>query len=339
MQEVKHSTIDFNINKKVLVTGGSGLVGTELVKQLLQKNYKVTATYNTNPIKIAHPHLTTLQCDILDPAALEEIMNDVTEVYHCAAVVSFEPKDKRRLLKINVEGTANVVNASIDAGVKKLVHVSSVSALGRIRNGEVVNEQMNWSEETNNSIYGKSKFLGELEVWRGVGEGLQAVIVNPSIILGGNNWDDGSAALFKTAYQEFKWYTEGINGFVDVRDVAHAMILLMNSEISGERFILSAENLSYKEIFSSIARHFGKNPPQKKVSPFMAEIIWRLEAIRSGFTGKKHLLTKETARTAQTAVYFDNSKILSNVPGFNFTLIADSIAHTCATLKEKYHLN
>jgi dihydroflavonol-4-reductase len=265
-------------------------------------------------------------------------MQGITHVYHCAAIISFEPKDKYRLRKINVEGTANVVNACLDAGVQKLVHVSSVSALGRIRNGGIVNEQMNLNEETNNSVYGKSKYLGELEVWRGIGEGLQALIVNPSIILGGDSWENGSAAIFKTAYNEFKWYTEGITGFVGVSDVASAMILLMNSKISGQRLILSAENLSYKEIFTLIAKCFGKKPPPKKISPFMAEIIWRLEAVKAGFTGKKHLLTKETVRTALASVYYDNSKILNELPGFNFTPVALSIADTCAALKQKYHL-
>lgn len=338
MPEVPDSSVDLNANKKILVTGASGLLGSELVKQLLEKGYNVTASCHSTSLNITHANLTAQQCDILDTVGLEEIMKGITHVYHCAAIVSFEPKDKYRLLKINVEGTANVVNACLDAGVQKLVHVSSVAALGRIRNGEVVNERMNWSEETNNNVYGKSKYLGELEVWRGIGEGLQALIVNPSIILGGNDWENGSAALFKTVYNEFKWYTEGINGYVDVRDVAGAMILLMNSKISAQRFILSAENLSYKEIFSSIAKCFGKKPPPKKVSPIIAEIIWRLEAIKAGFTGKKHLLTKETTRTAQASVYFDNSKILNELPGFNFTPVAISIAHTCATLKEKYHL-
>lgn len=338
MSEVPVSSVDVHTDKKILVTGAAGLLGGELVKQLLEKGYRVTATWQSTPLHITHPNLTVQHCDILDTAGLEEIMQGITHVYHCAAIVSFEPKDKYRLLKINVEGTANVVNACLDAGVQKLLHVSSVAALGRIRNGEVVNEQMNWSEETSNSIYGKSKYLGELEVWRGNGEGLQVLIVNPSIILGGNDWENGSAALFKTAYDEFKWYTEGISGFVDVSDVARAMILLMNSKISGQRYILSAENLSYKEIFNSMAKCFGKKPPQKKVSPLMGEIVWRLEAMKAAFTGKKHLLTKETARTAQSAVYFDNSKILSVLPGFNFTPVAISIAHTCATLKEKYHL-
>jgi dihydroflavonol-4-reductase len=339
MQQVINPVPEINVPMNILVTGAAGLVGSELLKQLLDAGNKVTGIYNSTPVSLSHPNLNIQQCDILDTSALEDVMKGITNVYHCAAIVSFEPKDKTRLLKINIEGTENVVNACINANVQRLVHVSSVAALGRIRNGEVVTEQMNWSEETSNSIYGKSKYLGEMEVWRGIGEGLQAVIVNPSIILGGNNWENGSSALFKSVYNEFKWYTEGISGFVDVRDVARAMILLMNSNITGERFILNAENLSYKELFSLMAKYFGKNPPPKKVTPFMAEIVWRLEAIKSSITGKKHLLTKETARTAQATVKYNNSKILNALPGFHFTPVANSIEDTCATLKEKYHLS
>lgn len=324
--------------KKILITGGSGLIGNELTKQLLAAGQKVKAIYHATPLSVSHPNLEIVQCNILDVVCLNEIMQEITHVYHSAALVSYDPKDKKDLLKINIEGTANVVNACIDAGVKKLVHVSSIAALGRISNDEMVSEKMNWTEETGNSIYGKSKYFGEMEVWRGIGEGLKAVIVNPSLILGGNNWETGSSAIFKKAYNEFKWYTDGVSGFVDVRDVARAMILLMNSEITAERFILNGENLSFREIFSSIAKGFGKKPPYKKVSPFLAELIWRLEEIKSKFKGKKHLLTKETARTAQAKVYFDNRKILKALPGFQFTKIKDTIEFTCASLKEKYSL-
>ncbi|MEO8412015.1 MAG: NAD-dependent epimerase/dehydratase family protein [Ginsengibacter sp.] len=338
MQEVTGLPVDSIENKKILVTGAAGLVGEELVKQLLDAGYHVNAMYHTSLLTITHPRLIIQQCDILDTTSLEEVMKGITHVYHCAAIVSYEPKDKYRLLKINIEGTENVVNACLNAHVQKLVHVSSVAALGRLRTGETVTEQMNWTEETSNSIYGKSKYLGELEVWRGIGEGLEAVIVNPSIILGGSNWDSGSSALFKSAYSEFKWYSEGISGFVDVRDVARAMILLMNSNITGERFIVNAENLSYKEIFYLMAECFGKYPPPKKVTPFMGEIVWRLEVIKSAFTGKKHLLTKETARTAQATIKFNNGKILHALPGFHFTRVRKSVMDTCAILKEKYHL-
>ena len=329
---------DQNKNIRTLVTGAAGLVGNELVKQLLDKGFSVKAIYNSTPLSLSHPDLEIVQCDILDVVRLEEVMQDITQVYHCAAIVSFDPKDKYRLLKINVEGTTNVVNACINAGVKKLVYVSSVAALGRIRNGQTVTEEMNWTPETSNSIYGKSKYLAELEVWRGHAEGLQTVIVNPSIILGADNWETGSTAIFKTVYNEFKWYTDGVSGFVDVRDVAEAMILLMNSDISGQRFILNSECLSYKELFFSIAKCFGKKPPQKKVTPFLAEIVWRMEALKAMFSGKKHLLTKETARTAQTKIYYDNSKILKALPGFEFTKIEDTIERTCRILKAKYNL-
>jgi len=338
MQDKTGSFENLSATEKILVTGAAGLVGNELTQQLLDKGYSVTAIYNSTPVNISHPNLTIKQCDILDTSSLEEVMEDVTHVYHCAAIVSFGPKDKNKLFKINVEGTQNVVNACISANVQKLIHVSSVSALGRIRNGETVTEQMNWTEETSNSVYGKSKYLGELEVWRGIGEGLQAAIVNPAIILGGDNWDNGSSALFKSAYNEFKYYTEGTTGFVDVKDVANAMVLLMNSKISGERFILSAENLSYKEIFFLMAKYFGKKPPKKNVTPMLAEIVWRLESMKSAITGKKHLVTKETARTAQSTVKYDNTKILKALPAFQFIPVADTINRTCNNLKEKYHL-
>lgn len=323
-------------SKKILVTGGAGLVGKELIAQLLSQGFAVRAMFHHTPIDLQHPNLETIVCDILDVVGLDEAMKGITHVYHCAAIVSFEPSEKYRLLKLNVEGTANVVNACINNGVEKLVHVSSVAALGRIREDEPITELMNWTEETSNSVYGKSKYLGELEVWRGIGEGLKAAIVCPTIILGGDNWETGSAAIFKTAYNEFPWYTEGISGFVDVQDVAKAMILLMGSEISGQRFILNGENVPYRKIFTAIANCFGKNPPSKKVTPLLASIVWRLFAVRSFFTGKKHLLTKETARTGQAKVHYDNSKILNALPGFTFTKIDETIGRTCKRMKEKY---
>ncbi len=326
------------VQKKILVTGGAGLVGNELVKQLLDTGEKVKAIYHSAPILFSHPSLEILQCDILDITALEEAMQGINQVYHCAALVSYDPKDRQKLLKINIEGTANVVNACIDAGVEKLVHVSSVAALGRIRKNEMVTEKMNWTEETSNSIYGKSKYYGEMEVWRGIGEGLKAVIVNPVFNIRWRNWETGSSAIFKNVYNEFPWYTNGISGFVDVRDVARAMILLMNSEITSQRFILSGENLSYREIFSLIAKCFGKKPPSKRVTPFLGELIWRVEEIKSRLTGKKHLLTKETARTAQAKVYFDNSKIFSVLPQFHFTKIKNTIEFACGLMKDKYQL-
>mgnify|MGYP000962685147 CR=1 FL=1 len=319
----------------ILVTGGAGLLGKELIIQLLQQGKQVRAIYNNTRLADFHSDsLQQLQCNILDVVGLEEAMQNVEQVYHCAAVVSFNPGRKEEMFKINIEGTANVVNAALDAGVKKMVYVSSVAALGRIRENEPINETMNWTKETSNSAYGQSKYLAEMQVWRGIGEGLDAVMVNPVIILGAGDWNSGSSQIFKTAYDEFPWYTDGSTGFVDVRDVVKAMIELMNSSISAERFILSAENRTYAEVFNLMAKAFGKKPPHKKVTPLLAKIVWRLEAIKSSFTGKDPLLTKETAATAMTKATFDNSKLKKFLPEFNYRKIEDSIADTCAALQQ-----
>lgn len=320
----------------VLVTGGAGLLGKELITQLLNAGKQVRATYNkTKLADFDNDNLKQFQCDILDVVGLEEAMMDVDQVYHCAAMVSFNPRLKQQMFKINIEGTANVVNAALDAGIKKMVYVSSVAALGRIREAGPINETMNWTEETSNSAYGQSKYLAEMQVWRGIGEGLDVVMVNPVIILGAGDWNGGSSQIFKTAYEEFPWYSNGSTGFVDVRDVVKAMIELMNSNISAERFILSAENRTYADVFKLIAKAFGKKPPHKKVTPLLAKIVWRLEAVKSFFTGKDPLLTKETSATAMTKANFDNSKLKKFLPGFEYRKIEDTIADTCAALQQK----
>ena len=320
----------------ILVTGASGLLGAELTAQLLEQGKKVKAIYHKRPVAVpAHPNLMVVQCDILDVIGLQEVMQDVVEVYHCAGLVSFTPGNAQMLFKVNVEGTANIVNASLDAGVKKLLHVSSVAALGRIRDNEIITESMQWTEETSNSRYGETKYLGELEVWRGIAEGLPAVIVNPSIIIGAGDWNDGSTGIFKSVYDEFPWYSEGVTGFIDVRDAGKAMIQLMDSNIHSERFILSAENASYKDVFHLIAAGFKKRPAYKKVTPFLAGFVWRLASIKSRFTGKAALVTKETAKTALTKVFFDNSKLKKFLPSFSYRSLQVTISETCAALQQK----
>ncbi len=324
----------------VFVTGGSGLVGRELIAQLLLQGKKIIAIYNKTPLpEFNSDNLQQVKCNILDITELENVLQGVEQIYHCAAIVTFNHKRKRELFQINIEGTANIVNAAINCGVKKIVHVSSIAALGRMRENETINETMNWTEETGNSNYGQSKYLSELEVWRGIGEGLDAVIVNPTVILGAGDWDAGSSQIFKTIYNEFPWYSDSVTGFVDVRDVAKAMIQLMDSNISGQRFIINAENRSYKDVFALIAQSFNKKQPYKKVTPLLAQIVWRLEAIKSMFTGKDPLITKETASTALTSVQFDNTKLQKYLPGFTYKKIEDTIAHTCATFMNKRQNN
>ena len=252
----------------IFVTGASGLVGSHLIQSLIDKGITVRALYrHTIPNFKGADKVNWIKGDILEVATLEEAMQGVSQVYHCAAIVSFSPKQAATMLHANVEGTANVVNACIRHEIQKLVYVSSVAALGRIRQGAPVDEHMNWTPETSNSIYGKSKYLAEIEVWRGMGEGLNVAIVNPVIILGAGDWNKGSSEIFKSAYNEFPWYTKGVSGFVDVMDVIDAMQLLMQSDVQGQRYIISGANLPYQEIFTQIANGFNKRPPSKKVTP------------------------------------------------------------------------
>jgi dihydroflavonol-4-reductase len=319
--------------EKILVTGGTGLLGSYLLRALLLKNKEVRALYrNQYPLLLSQEEINRIiwiRGDVLDVSALQDTMSGISQVYHCAGMVSFNPARVNEMMKINVEGTANVVNIALESGVQKLVHVSSVSALGRKRNLVTVTEKVKWDEEANLSAYGISKYQAEMEVWRGISEGLDAVIVNPTIILGFSNWHKGSSAMFKNAFREFPWYSDGTSGFVDAMDVAEIMIQLMESEISAERFILSGENRSYKDIFSNMAIAFGKKPPHRKANPFLSGLVWRMEKIKNLFSSSDPLLTRETAETAQTHVAFDNSKILNSLPGFHFRSIDESIAQYC----------
>jgi dihydroflavonol-4-reductase len=320
----------------ILVTGGAGLLGKELITQLLQQGKPIKALYNKTPLPNFNSNLVQqIQCNILDVVGLEEAMQGVEQVYHCAAIVSFNPKQKQQMFKINIEGTANIVNAALTARVKKLVHVSSVAALGRIREDKPIDETMNWTPETSNSAYGQSKYLAEMEVWRGIAEGLSAVIVNPTIILGNGNWDDSSTKIFKNVYNQFPWYTTGSTGFVDVKDVAKIMIELMQSNITAQRFIISAENKTYQQVFNLIANAFGKKLPTKKVTPIIASLAWRVEAIKSWFTKNEPLLTKETTKTALAKVTFDNSKLLKHLPNFTYNKLEDTIERVCGELQNQ----
>lgn len=244
----------------IFVTGASGLVGAHLIQSLLAKGKTVRALYRKQPPRFkGADQVQWVEGDLLDIISLEAAIEGTQQVYHAAAIVSFSPSKVDEMMKANQEGTANLVNICIDKKVEKLVFVSSVAALGRIREDAPIDETMHWTPETSNSVYGKSKYLAEMEVWRGMAEGLNIAIVNPVIIFGAGDWNKGSSEIFKSSYNQFPWYTNGISGFVDVLDVVDSMQLLMDSPIVGERYIISAENLSYQTVFTQIANAFNKN--------------------------------------------------------------------------------
>jgi nucleoside-diphosphate-sugar epimerase len=267
--------------------------------------------------------------DVLDVIALDEAMEGVDAVIHAAAKVSFHDIDRTTLYKINIEGTANVANIALERNIKRFVHISSVAAIGRTTNGETVNEEKKWVSGKWHTTYAISKYHAELEVWRATAEGLNTVIVNPSTVIGYGDWSTTSCAIFKSVYNEFPWFTKGINGFVAVTDVARAAVLLMESEYSAERFIINGDNWTYQQLFNTIADGLGKKHPHKEATPFMGSMAWRMEKLKAMLSGKKPLLTRESARVAQSVTYFDNSKLLTSLPGFSFTPLEKAIQKDC----------
>ena len=307
----------------ILVTGGTGLVGAHLLFELTAKGAKVKALKRKNSSlslvqKVFKNHgsfhvkqwdlITWYDGDVLDIGSLEDAFDGVGYVYHAAAVVSFQGADKSIIAKTNHSGTANIVNMALEKKITKLVYVSSIGTLGRAERDEEVNETHFWSNKKS-SVYSTSKFNAEQEVWRGMAEGLNAVIVNPSIIIGPGDWSHGSPQLFSTVWNGLKFYTTGTNGFVCVNDVAKIMILLMNSGIHGERFIVSSENVSYKQLFIWIAEELGVKGPKFKAGSVLSAISWRFLAFKSILTRKNPTITRETAQTAQQNYRYSNKKI------------------------------
>src|SRR5882757_4792125 len=245
-----------NGSGKTLVTGGTGFLGAYIIKELVEKGHTVRAIRRSDTVPFFIPadiwkKVEWIPGDILDLVGLEEAMEGVDAVIHAAAKVSFAGRDRRELFHSNIEGTANMVNMALIKNIRRFVHVSSVGALGRTAHGERVTEEKKWTDSKLNTSYAISKFYGEMEVWRAIGEGLPAVIVNPSTILGYGDWNTSSCAIFKNIYREFPWYSNGINGFVDVVDVANAVVALLESNITGQRYILNGDNWSFRQLFNS----------------------------------------------------------------------------------------
>jgi nucleoside-diphosphate-sugar epimerase len=322
------------MKKRILVTGGTGFLGAYIIRELVEKNYLVRAIRrsDTMPFFIEKNILEKVEWvpgDVLDVVSLEEAMEGIDAVIHAAAIVSFLKRERKKMYQVNVEGTANVVNIALEKSVKKLVHISSVAALGRSMKGGAVDENKKWEESKANTHYARTKMKAELQVWRGMSEGLDAVILNPSTILGYGDWNSGSCSIFRNIHNGFNWFTPGVNGFVDVEDVSRVAVLMLGNEISEQRFIVNGDNWSFKKLQDTIASGFGKPGPKKAATPFILSLGWRLERFRSAFTRKKPLLTPESVRVAISKTYFDNKKLLSYLPDFSFTPLEQTITKTC----------
>lgn len=318
----------------VLVTGGTGFLGGYIIQCLVEKGLPVRAIQRTTKTPFFIPaHIIDkvewVEGDVLDVVSLYEAMEGVEAVIHAAALVSFHAADREALMQVNAAGTANVVNAAIENDVKRFVQVSSVAALGRSAKAEMVTEDRQWQDGANHTHYAISKHVAELEAWRGFAEGLQGVIINPSTILGFGDWHSSSTALFKNVYRGFPWYSEGVNGFVGVEDVAEAAVQLLQSNIHGQRFIINSENWSFQRLFNTIADNFGVKRPHRKATPFLGELAWRAEAIKAAFKSERPLLTRQSARVAHSRTQFDNSTLLQALPQFSYTPLETVIEKAC----------
>jgi len=317
----------------VFVTGGSGLIGSFLIASLLEQGYTVRASYRGQvPAMPGTDKVQWLEGDILDSDFLRQALQGVQYVFHCAGLVSYAPQDEMLLRQVNIDGTANVVDACLEQqGSIKLCHVSSIAAIGKPKNAVILAETSKWDIAAEYAAYASSKYLGELEVWRGVAEGLKAVIVNPSVVLGPADWHRSSTQLFKYVYNQNAFYTIGSASFVDVRDVVEAMLQLTFSDISGERYILNAGVMTYKEFFAEAAACLGRKAPSLRVSPALAEVVWRLEHVRSWFTGRRPLITKDTARASGNSHVYSSEKVQKAIK-ITFRPLSEAIAWSCSRL-------
>ncbi len=317
-------------NKLIFITGSTGLLGSYLLRRLLKEGYTNIRALkrDTSSMDLVAPFqdkVEWVEGDIRDIFVLEEAMKEVDQVFHCAAIVSTNPRNFKEMMEVNKEGTATVVNAALKEGIGKLVHVSSIAAIGRRKKLKVINENTKWQRSSWNSQYAISKYQSEMEVWRGSAEGLNVAVVNPSVIIGSGKWNYSIAPIMKRIWSGFKYFPVGGTGFVDVRDVAKFMVQLMNSEITNERYILNAANLSYQDFFESIAKALNKKAPSVKVGKALKELSWMADWVRSKLTGSPQLITKASANhTARTFVY-ENQKSLQTFD-FQYLPIEKTIA-------------
>lgn len=334
----------------ILVTGATGLVGSHLLYHLTQKNDVVIAIYRSDKkiemvktvfsfylknYQQSFNKINWIKADIADITTLETVfLNEIQYVYHCAGLVSFNPKDYYKMRKVNIEGTANIVNFCIDKKIKKLCFVSSIAAVGDAVNGKVVTEENQWNKETESSEYAITKYGAEIEVWRASQEGVDVVVVNPGVILGSGFFNMSSGKIFSQIANGFQFYTEGVTGFVGVKDVVRLMICLMKSTTKNHRFILVSENKSFKDVFFAIANGLNRKVPSIKVSTTITSIFWRIDWLLTKLTKKEPLLTKNSARSSHNKEYYSSEKI-KNLLHFEFEKIDDVIINVC----KNYPLN
>ncbi|MFM7730745.1 MAG: NAD-dependent epimerase/dehydratase family protein [Flavobacteriales bacterium] len=322
-----------------LVTGATGILGSHLIIALLSRGRAVRALRRSSSstalfyrlaehVKLPSTcleRLTWMDGDVLDIPSLEEAMMDCTHMFHCAAVVSYHPRDRKMMYETNIEGTANVVNVALRQGGIRLCHVSSIAAIGKAKNMDHVDEESEWVESSTNTHYATTKHLSEMEVWRGFHEGLSGVIVNPGIIIGMGEDHRSSGSLIARIRKGISYYPMGGTGIVSASDCAEMMIALSDDAVEAERYILVSDNLSMKEVFQDLAKALNAQIPNKVATPLILGIARWAEWLKEKLTGKRALITAESARNTSLRYFYSNKKILEKT-GLRFTPISETMA-------------
>lgn len=316
----------------IAITGANGLLGSFIIRELVKTNARFVAIRrkgsDTSLLSDISHSINWREADIVDVVALNEALQDVSVVIHAAGLVSFNPRDEKKIHAVNVEGTRHIVDACAANNVKRLVHVSSVAALGRQKDQHEVDESNRWIDSELNSTYARSKYKAELEIFRGQEEGLSTVIVNPSVILAPADWNRSSAQLFKYVWQQKKFYIDGSLNYVDVRDAARMIVKLLDAPVQNERFILNGGSLSFQDFFTKIAHHFNKKMPTIKLNKSTLKFVAKLEMLRSTLTNSTPIITRETARLAGTYFSYNNQKIMK-VLAEEFQTIDETLRWCC----------
>ncbi|MGK0233319.1 NAD-dependent epimerase/dehydratase family protein [Candidatus Marifrigoribacter sp. Uisw_064] len=333
----------------ILVTGGTGLLGSHLLYFLLKEGNKVRAIHrkssNFNRVKKVFSYydidseeqfnkIEWVEANITDVPVLELAFKGITEVYHTAAFISFNPKHFSTLLKTNVEGTANIVNLCLSYQIKKLCHVSSIATLGAAKNEALINEENEYNPEDDTSVYAITKQGADMEVWRGTQEGLNAVIVKPGLILGSGHWSSTSSSIFNNSYKGIPYYTTGGVGLVDVQDVVKAMMSLMKSDITNDHFILVGENSSYQNLLTKIAANFQKKGPKKGIPKWALLMYCNFDWLMHTLFKTKIKFIKGMVPSLYTTTSYSSEKIKNNLD-FKFSPIDETLQRVCENYLRK----
>lgn len=322
----------------IFVTGGTGFIGSSILRHFIRHGYSSISAMRRreSPMDLVadiQHQINWVEADLFDYESIRSVLQSVDVVIHAAAKISFWPRERKHMMRANVDGTAHIVNASLEGRVRQFLHISSVSALGKNPHGGPTDETHTFDYGAKNTAYGLSKYLAEMEVWRGASEGLQVCMINPTMVFGGGFWNQGTANIVRTVAKGLSYFPVGQGGFVDVRDVAAISRLALEKNIEDEKIIACSASIPIRSLLTQIAEQLHVKPPTKPLTPWLRAIAWRAEWARAALLGKQPLITRETMRSSANISQYNNEKSKSLLD-FSYRPITQTIDDMCTCYKE-----